>query len=343
MVVLKIFIDGIIYSLQKHGGISVYFNELIERCCNDDRFELTLSIPKPVVSKCVPEDFQTYNGRMLERYRSVKLGTGHQIFHSSYYRVPANKKTPLVTTVHDFTYEKYVTGPAKHVHRLQKKRAIERAAQIICVSKSTANDLFSLYPHIKPERVSVVHNGVAGHFTPVPPKKAYESTVLFVGDRRRYKNFSNLVTAVSLTSSLKLCCVGGGAFREDELELLARLLPNRYSHAGFLADHCLNELYASAYCLAYPSEYEGFGIPVIEAMSAGCPVIATNRSSIPEVAGNAAILLDQAVPDSILEGLEKLSSLQLREKLVASGLKQAQKFSWNTTWLKTAKVYERII
>ena len=339
----KIFIDGVIYSLQQHGGISVYFNELIKEARNDDRFELVLSTPKPIISKCAPQPSQTYDGRLLERYRKVNQGDVHDLLHSSYYRVPASRKMPLVTTVHDFTYEKYVKGIPKHIHSWQKKAAINRATHIICVSNSTAEDLFSLYPHIQTDRVSVIHNGVADHFRPVPKKPEYENSVLFVGDRRRYKNFTHVANAISLTSSLKLCCVGGGPFRKDELELLAKILPYRHEHAGYLDDDGLNQLYASTYCLAYASEYEGFGIPVIEAMKAGCPVIATNRSSIPEVAGTAAILLDQISPETIQDGLNKLSDKKLRQELISEGLIQAQKFSWEQTWRKTAEVYTIVL
>lgn len=134
--------------------------------------------------------------------------------------------------------------------------------------------------------------------------------------------------------------VGGGVLNNDEITLLEHNIPGRYEWLGRLTDEELNLQYNKAYCLIYPSSYEGFGIPIIEAMRAGCPVIAINNSSIPEVAGDAAILIEYAEAELVVEAVQSLHTDY--NKLRLAGLSQASHFSWDKCYSATKKIYKEL-
>ncbi|QJD58659.1 glycosyltransferase family 4 protein [Pseudomonas sp. gcc21] len=317
--------DGVIYKLQQSGGVSVLFNELIQRLP-----------PESYRVEC--EDLKY----PWQRYMAFPVKAPYDIFHSTYYRVPSRKHGAVVATVHDFTYERYVKGPRRWVHTLQKLRSVASADRIICVSESTKRDLLEFFGHQYEARIVVVHNGVSENYFPVAgtPRCAQ---LLFVGARGGYKNFSAVAAAISPLRDLELLCVGGGAFTRDEVEFLERTLPGRYRHAGFLSNEALNLEYNRSLALVYPSLYEGFGIPVLEAMRAGCPVIAVRSSSIPEVAGEAALLLDTGEVEDIRWAVERVLDPVHWGELSRKGQEQASRFSWDVTYRNTLEVYEDIL
>ncbi|THJ46278.1 glycosyltransferase family 4 protein [Aeromonas veronii] len=283
--------------------------------------------------------------RFLDRYRYCQIGYEEEygVFHSSYYRLPdKRKKLKVVTTVHDFTYEKFLTGPAKWVHSWQKNKAIRNSDLVICVSYNTAKDLQQYCP-VDPSKIRVIYNGVSDSYHPIDALSNEESqqAVVFVGARSGYKNFTLAVESVAVVPSLQLQIIGGGKLSEDEIKHLERYLPNRYCWLGRLSDEELNQTYNQAYALLYPSSYEGFGIPVIEAMRAGCPVIAVNVSSIPEVAGDAAILVNEPTVVAFSDALIKLPVM--RKQLITAGLEQAAKFSWGRCFEETLAVYKELL
>ncbi|WP_145559586.1 glycosyltransferase family 4 protein [Yersinia mollaretii] len=335
---MKIIYDGIINSLQRTGGVTVYFKELVSRLPMTD-FSWYSYDDK--ISDIDVESIEL-KSRCLERYRDFSLNTLSRysglIFHSSYYRLP-DVKMPVVTTVHDFTYEKFVNGPARWIHTWQKNRAIKGSDLIICVSENTAKDL-QRYCSVPSDKIRVIYNGVSKGYYPLDVIKTNTNKVVFVGARSGYKNFDVAVKAISKISHLELSVVGGGEFTSKELSLLNYYLPDRYHGLGRLSEDALNVVYNSAYALLYPSSYEGFGIPILEAMSAGCPVISVNASSIPEVAGDAAILVQKATVDELVDGLLIVESE--RSKLIAYGMKQAAKFSWDKCYQKTLSVYKEL-
>lgn len=334
-----IFYDGIISSLQSHGGISVYFYELMK--AQDSSDFLWCAEKNTFLSENHPSFVKT-RARLLERYRDCNPHiSDFSIFHSSYYRIPKSKSShKIVTTVHDFTYEKYFKGPAKWIHCWQKYRAIKNSDIIICVSKNTADDLMKYCP-IDKNKLRVVYNGVSDSYYPITPCLSKTKEILFVGSRVGYKNFDIAVKTLSKLPDFTLSIIGAGPLSKSEVKTLEANIPNRYQWLGRLADEELNIAYNRAYALLYPSNYEGFGIPVIEAMKAGCPVVAVNKSSIPEVAGDAALLVDEPTIDSLTSALMEVNSR--RFELVNMGFEQASKFSWNKCFENTCAVYKELI
>lgn len=146
---MEVIFDSIIYDLQTHGGVSVYFSEILKRAIQDpdllnSEFLSFGNDSKITLKKLGINNIHEFNARILERYREVKARQGkikNKVFHSSYYRLPQDKGIPVVTTVHDFTYEKYISGPPKWVHSWQKYKAIKHSELLICVSNNTAKDL----------------------------------------------------------------------------------------------------------------------------------------------------------------------------------------------------------
>lgn len=335
-------IDGIIFSLQRHGGISVYFHQLLARLQRDG------------VHACLTLDGQTFQStlksegsmtvvqrtaRLAERYRHSRLIAGGSVFHSSYYRLPARPGLPTVVTVHDFTYERCIGGPRRWVHSAQKYAAIRAAQAVICVSEATRQDLLEFVGVDPSQQVYVIYNGVADGFRPAIHPAVERPFVLFVGQRGGYKNFRLVAEAMTLLPELELQCVGGGPFDPQELQGLPKDTRDRIRHLGFVDDSYLNRLYNQALCLAYPSSYEGFGIPVIEAMKAGCPVVCIQCKAIIEI-GKDALSIAAPDPVALARKIGGIAAPQVRAALARAGLEVAKRYDWERTYRETLQVYK---
>jgi len=352
--------DNIVFSLQKAGGISGVWKELIDRALQNSRCHCQfLDYPDGRENLCRKElkieaadilnPFE--KNKRFERYLNpTVLKNSDFIFHSSYYRTCKNKFARNITTVHDFVYEYYRTGLPRIVHHQQKRNAVLNSDAIICVSNHTKYDLLNFFPQINENKVHVIHNGVSEIFTPldktVKPDfiTIFGEYVIYIGVRTDpYKNFMNLIQAMKLHSSLKLILVGGGPLSEKEVIQYDRFIKNRFVHLNNISNVELNQLYNFAFALVYPSVYEGFGIPILESQRAGCPVIATNKSSISEVAGNAAILSEIGSVEDIEFGLEKLKDTLFRKQMIEKGLQNASLFSWDRMATEVFQVYNAIL
>ncbi|KAA8729506.1 glycosyltransferase family 4 protein [Ewingella americana] len=343
---MKLIIDGIIENLQNGGGCTVYFEQLLSLYQNHNnnldyiKFRNSHSYIGLAGQNTHVHDREM---RVLERWRDVDTADldSEAIFHSTHYRLPISKrKHKIVTTVHDFTYEYYRTGPSQWLHSWQKNRAIRNSDLVICISKNTATDLMR-FCAIDESKIRIVHNGVSPVYYPLV-NIAKTNEVLFVGARGGYKNFLLVAEALASVPDLELSIVGGGALTEKEVATLNQFIPGRFKHLGRVTDEELNQIYNRVFCLLYPSAYEGFGIPVIEAMRSGCPVIAVNKSSIPEISGDAAYLLEKASAGSISAALNELKSSSVCQLLIQKGLVQASHFSWKKCYEETSAVYKEL-
>ncbi|MCI6419531.1 MAG: glycosyltransferase family 4 protein [Bacteroidales bacterium] len=258
---------------------------------------------------------------MLERYRVPAFhAKAPAIFHSSYFRILPQEGVYNVTTVHDLTYHFYRHGLAKKVHLWEEERALRNSEAVICVSENTKRDLLHFYPWVKEENIHVIYNGVGDEFYPIKSveKKGY---LLFIGNSQvAYKRF-DVAQEVAKRTGLELR-TASNVTREQ-----------------------LNIMYNEALCLLYPSDYEGFGIPILEAQKAGCPVIAQNTSSVPEVIGNGELLVshDKTVrmADAMADKVRQLLS-QPTQSIIEKGMQNAKRFSWDKTYAQTKQVYEDI-
>jgi mannosyltransferase len=356
---MKIVFDNIIFSLQKSGGISVYWSELLSRIVNqteifysfideegneDNIFRSKLKIDSN--NRIIPSYMLT---SYLNRYRNLDFNTDNNnfIFHSSYYR-SLNKtfkkkhRAKEVVTVHDFTYEHFSTGLRKWINCWQKKNAVKSADVIICISENTKKDLLHFYPQFSKKDIRVVYNGVSEEYYIIPKLsiKNYEIPYfLYVGSRTKYKNFDFVVKAVSLVDNYVLKIVGG-SLSKNELKLLESKLSGRWQFLENIDNIKLNILYNRAFALFYPSSYEGFGIPIAEAMKAGCPFISLKGSSITEIAGEAGFLMDELNFNEFFKGIVKIKNN--RNKIIELGLSRANSFSWDKCYNEVVEIYKEL-
>jgi len=274
------------------------------------------------------------------------------IFHETYYSMLdcAPRSAKRVITVYDMIHERFPGSFSRYdvTHRA-KRAALQRADHIICISENTRRDLIEA-TNIPIEKTSVVHLGYSLITKPqsspsLTPKSPY---LLYVGARGGYKNFEGLLKAYSrsnLHTEFSLVCFGGGSVTSRESSLIHSLgiKPGR---VVFLSgcDSVLASLYASASAFVYPSQYEGFGIPPLEAMSFGCPVICSNTSSMPEVVGEAAELFDPHDPEGLREAIEQvLSSPDRLRQLAALGHERVKLFSWEKCARETLDTYKHVL
>jgi glycosyltransferase involved in cell wall biosynthesis len=220
------------------------------------------------------------------------------------------------------------------------------------VSRNTRSDLLDYYD-IPPSKVETIHlgGGFLSDNTDFSERSKTislpESFILFVGNRSGYKNFQRLCSAINRVEALgsaHLVCFGGGAFTSHEKELFASMcLPSSKIHHLSGPDAILAQLYKSASILAYPSIYEGFGIPPLEAFQFGCPVLAGANGSLPEILGDAAEFCDPYSVDSISSTLNYLlSSVKRRKLLKMKGKQRLNKFSWRQCAVRTKDLYTEI-
>ena len=342
---MNLIIDGIIYSLQNNGGISRVFNEILDEITELDEFDLSVLIYKK--SGVVFDKNSTQWSdkviqrayRPLERIRSVDTNMFEGgVFHSSYYRLPTNRSLSVITTVHDFTHEILNKGIKSSLFKYQKYNALKKSEKIVCISKSTRNDLLRMYPDINEKKIDIIYNGVSSEFYIENTnllsyrKKNY---VLFVGSRAPYKGFDRAVRAVSKITDISLVIVGGGALSKSESNMLDELVPSRFELVGNISDDLLRSYYNGALCLIYPSLYEGFGLPVVEAQACGCPVLAVNSSSIPEVHCGIVPLMSSGSAKEI----ESLIRYLLVRPLGDADRLEMQTWTKRFSWHKTAMAY----
>jgi glycosyltransferase involved in cell wall biosynthesis len=261
--------------------------------------------------------------RLPRLLRRLRPGLAH-----FQHAIPLRCPVPAVVTIHDLSFErdpKLLGRKDRLVFRTVVPRAARRATRLIAVSERTKADLVELYG-IAPERITVAHHGVDPAFTPGGRPDSY---ALFVGSVQARKD---PLAAADAAAAAGLRFVVAGPTRDREL---AHELERRGADLrGYLDRDALADLYRGAACLVLPSRYEGFGLPVLEAMACGTPVVAAPEPALREVAGDAALYADRAhLADALRQAVRE------RERLSAAGLERAKTFSWRETARRTLEVY----
>lgn len=356
----SIYLDNIIFSLQKAGGISIYWKELLQRFRlsggriilfeNEDASSNLFRRMLNGVFE-ISQELSFIPATIIRYLPVMSRLEGDSIFHSSYYRFSLQKNVANIVTVYDFTYEKFRSGLPRFVHSLQKKMAFRYADGIICISESTKRDLLQYCPNCQSKNIRVIYLGVADSFYVIngescPNRQIREiiskKYLVFVGARSGYKNFDMAVKVVAEIPDCNLLIIGGGDMSSAEVSLLEDRLQGRFWQLNDVSDSDLNIFYNYAFCLIYPSSYEGFGIPVIEAMSAGCPVVAVNISSIPEASGDAGLLVDEPLVANFVEQVLRLDDSLFRAEVVQRGLAHSSQFSWGSCYQQTLEFYRDV-
>jgi len=368
---MKVLFDHQIFILQKYGGISKYFYELMKIFSADNNLDIYFfqgyninsyrlsdiccqrsKNLKYYFSRKAPEIMKARLlyleiNKIIFKLKFSKTGADF-IYHPSYYNNILKKfKGKVIVTVHDMTHELF----PEYFSRLDKtpkwkKEIFRRADGLICISESTKNDLLKFYD-IEEEKIKIIYHG-----NPKLPEVSAtaivnEPYILFVGARNGYKNFDMLYEIYTqsreLHDSYKLVTFGGRNFNKTELQKInERSFQNKVLNIQG-DDSVLANLYKNASVFVFPSKYEGFGFPMLEAMQLGCPILACKTSSLPEIGGEASEYFE---PDNQEDMKTKLINLlqnkERRDYLTSRGYQHVKNFSWEKCARETIKFYEYV-
>jgi len=354
---MKMYIDMIAFYLQKAGGVTNVWKELITRMIHDNR-QIILILQEGECDNIYFDQIMSLNPSVIyekrlyigiNRYLPVKCRMEKDSgFISTYYRIVSNKTVKQYTLVHDFVYEYYAKGLRKWVHSFQKKTSIKHADTIFCVSKNTLKDLIRFYPWAESGNHYVIYNGVSKEYRKIDEEIIVDELgeynnknfLLYIGSRSKYKRF-DFAVEVANHFGYDVVIIGGGNLNAKESKLLHNALKGKYIHIKNIENDTLNKIYNKAFALIYPSEYEGFGIPVIEAQRAGCPVIAKKGSSINEVFGNVDNLMQDNTLTEAGRIIDMLKNNDKREKICSQGYINSKRFDWDRTYIKLKEIIDR--
>lgn len=367
---MKVLFDNRIFSIQKYGGVSRYFCEILKRFPGEIWETSTIFSNNEYIKNqnlikhfsFLPNmDFKgkstviEYLNRPYTIYKTIKsdFDIFHQTDFASYY-FDYLKGKKVVTTFHDMNYSKFRDSYKKSLtndvskFEFEQRKSLERADRIIAVSLNTKNDLVNFW-NINPDKISVIYHGV--------DKKKIDNLenervtvspyILYVGERNGFKNFLRFLNAFSIINKkyneYKLVCTGRPFSNEENLTIEKLNLSKSIIQVS-ADERTLARLYRDAEMFVYPSLSEGFGMPVLESMVYGCPVVVSNTSSIPEVAGDAGLYFN---PESIVEMVERMDSLicseTLREKMIGLCSVQLEKFSWEKSAEEHISLYKSML
>jgi glycosyltransferase involved in cell wall biosynthesis len=374
---MNILYDHQIFIDQSYGGPSRYFFNIIEEIKKKENLKISAPIhinqylselPKSLVyghninylmNENIPFRIrEIIRNKLIDKInifywkKSIK-NFKPDILHKTYYDNYEKTKIPTVLTVYDLIHEKYHELYQKKKDYRPKEKAIKNADKIICISQNTKKDLIQYYD-VDQKKIEVIYlasniNKKGELLNRDIAKIPFKNFILFVGKRLGYKNFDNLIKVYANSNQLKkdfkIICFGGGAFSKSEKEKFKNLkLDKKNIIQIFGNDLMLSQLYKNARALIYPSLYEGFGLPILEAMSLNCAVICGNTSSMTEVGGNAVLYFDPNNLDEMASVIEKnIYSNEILDNLINLGKERAKLFSWQKCGQETLDCYNQLI
>lgn len=370
---IRVFFDSTIFDLQIFGGVSRYFTELIGTAQQlklfIPLFKLTISNNEYAKASGLTQiksnlhyvkikGFKRLNWKVNQFvnsfYSNRHLRKGDfDIYHPTYYSkksVAQANKYKTIVTVYDMIHEIYpdLFSDSSEIIEI-KKQLIFKSAAIIAISENTKRDIIKFYPEINPNKIFVTY--LASSIAKYPVNKiniTLDRFLIFVGNRDGYKNFTPMLEAILPSfqqhRNLNMICVGGGTFKAEESAFFEQENLSERIIQKNLTDSELKWCYMQSVALIFPSEYEGFGIPVIEAFECECPVILPNLSSFPEIGGDAALFYENFELKKINFYINELmSGNDYKRRVIEKGKIQAAKFSWIKMAQETQKVYKSVI
>lgn len=367
---MRVAFDQQVFLLQQYGGISRYLCSLVRNLSKLPSVTAKIFAPFHANFNLASLDRELAYGRQIfwQNPKFLRLAVSASkflarseitrfspdIIHETYYSEDEFRPNHArrVLTVYDLIHERYPKLFINSEGTCRPKRiAANRADHVICISESTRRDLVN-YCGVPIEKTSVVYLGVDVGFVmgTVHTERCHvRPYVLYVGARGGYKNFDRFVRAFSNSSRLRkefdLLCFGGGSLLDSELQMIsnAGLRPDQVIQIGG-GDEILAALYQQAEALVYPSLYEGFGIPPLEAMAVGCPVVCSNSSSLPEVVGDAAESFDPLDEAAMMSAMELvLESSSRRIALIEAGRERYKQFTWERCAMETKAIYQNLL
>lgn len=350
----KIIIDGVMFQIHNSGITRVWHSLITEWASQSFSQHILVLDRNGTAPKIAGINYRQvaaydYNNTASDREMLQKICDEEQadLFISTYYTTP--RSTPSVFMAYDMIPEVMGANLASPMWT-EKHHGIRHATAYIAISENTARDLVKCFPEISPESVTVAHCGIDKAFAPVTLvevdrfKTKYAISkpyFLWVGDRIGFNGYKNALLFFKAFSQLdrkrdfEIVCVGGNSGLEADLKAYTADIT---VHLLKLSDDELRSAYSGALALVQTSKYEGFGLPILEAIACGCPVIACRNSSIPEVAGQAALYLRSDDVAELKQALMEVQKPEIRQSLIAAGLEQAKKFSWSEMAAKVSSV-----
>lgn len=355
-------------------GIGTYIRNLVAALAHagsDNEYVLFVGRASADTFSDLPENFRTvmepapvYSVRELIALSWRLWRQKVDLYHSTHYVLPAWVPCKAVVTIHDIIhllYPEFLPSPLAFLYAQRMiRRGLSRGDAIIAVSTSTRSDLME-YFDVSGEKIEVVYQGVSDAFREHLPEARLKDArarlglekpyVLFVGNPKPHKNMDNVVRSYARALQIAdfeadLVCIGDRGTGDFKIQQRAEQLhiADRVRLLGHVADELLPAVYQGATLFLFPTLYEGFGLPVIEAMASGVPVITSNNSALKEVAEGYAHLVDPLDVDEIAHALAHcMSDREHREALAKLGLRRAEDFRWSKTAAQTLEIYERVL
>lgn len=357
---MKILFDHQLFSWQRYGGASKYFAMLLNALPREMWQTTTIYSNNAYVEALnlfphhnfLEKFFFRGQGRIMhelnKKHTCNEIAKGNfDVYHQTHFdpfslRYLGDK--PMVTTFHDINFS--TLNPNPTVENWQKI-SLNRADKIIAISKNTKKDLIRLFS-IPENKISVIYHGIDRiNFAENYPAIFDFPYILYVGSRSNHKNFDRLCDALPLIfkkwPDLKLVCTWK-SFTQDEKKMFnLKHLSNHIIHVS-ANEHQMRQLYQNAELFVFPSLYEGFGMPILEAMASGCPIAISNSSCFPEIADDAALYFDPYKPEAIADSISRiLDSSELRDSLITKGYERVKNFSWEKCAQQHIEVYKSLL